>query len=82
MKTIFQHYLSHNQKFNSDETVELVSLLHKILKRNYFTFNNKIYSQQGLAIFMNNFEHTYIMSYTNPHKKKIVYWYRYVDDII
>jgi len=78
----------------SDEQVnEIVNLTRTILQQNYFQFNNKFYSQkEGLAmgsplsgtladIFMNHIENT-LFEDENPHSDKIIYWYRYVDDII
>lgn len=63
------------------------------MDHNYFKFNNQFYKQvEGLAmgsplspllaeIFMAKFEEKLFMS-NNPFLNKIVYWYRYVDDVL
>lgn len=39
-------------------------------------------SGTSAEIYLNHFENSHIMNSTNPHFKNIIYWYRYVDDII
>lgn len=62
------------------------------IKQNYFQFNNKIYTQKnGLAmgsplssllseIFLDKIENEFIKN--NKFKKLLLYWFRYVDDIL
>lgn len=71
------------------EISEIVELTQICMKQNYFKFNDKIYLQtEGLAmgsplsplmaeLFMNDFENKNIVNNNN-----ILYYYRYVDDII
>ena len=70
---------------------EIITLLETCLHQNYFSFDGKYYfSNEGLImgnplspllaeIFMNNIEK---MIFKHPLTNKILYWYRYVDDIL
>ena len=72
---------------------EVLSVFDTCTNQNYFQYKDKFYKQySGLPmgsplspllaeIFMNNFEHTLLTS-GHPLIKNIVYWYRYVDDIL
>lgn len=65
-----------------------------ITKQNYFQYDNEFYTQvDGLPmgsplsgimanIFLNHFEKTFIHNARNKLRNNIIYWYRYVDDII
>ncbi|XP_044764540.1 uncharacterized protein LOC123321102 [Coccinella septempunctata] len=79
----------------SNDTVETVcQILNLCLKQNFFQFDNKIFEQiQGLAMgypiapyladrYMDYFEKTHIFNWGNEFSPLIVYYYRYVDDII
>lgn len=75
------------------EIIELIELLELSLSYNYFGFNDKIYYQsEGLAmgnslagtlaeIFINNLEYRFFETHKN-FAEKIIYYRRYVDDII
>lgn len=68
--------------------------IHFTLNQNYFKYKSHFYNQQdGLAmgsplsglladIYMHHLETTKIMADTNPFKNKILYWFRYVDDVL
>lgn len=72
---------------------QLKNVLYTCMDQNCFKFNNYYYQQlDGLAmgsplspllaeIFMANFENKLFNS-NNPLLTKIIYWYRYVDDVI
>jgi len=78
------------------EKYELINILviTEITKPNYFTHNNEFYKQtQGLPmgsplsgtlaeIYLNNFENKYIFNNHNKYRNNIIYWNRYVDDIL
>ncbi|CAH2089803.1 unnamed protein product [Euphydryas editha] len=78
-----------NNHTNANEITELIELTKLCMKQNYFKFNNQFYQQkEGLAmgsplsplmadIFMDDFENKHIVKNNN-----ILYYYRYVDDII
>lgn len=83
-----------NESFLPNENVEELVLITKtILKQNYFTYNGNFYHQnEGLAmgsplsgtianIYMSHIEEKLLMK-ENKHSEKIVYWYRYVDDVL
>lgn len=83
-----------NESTLSDcETVELLNLLNLCLKQNFFTFNNTVYCQEdGLSmgsplsplladIYMDFFENNHILN-NNSFSKHILYYHRYVDDIL
>jgi len=73
---------------------EIITLTKLITSQNYFTHNHKFYKQpEGLPmgspisgilaeIFIHNIEKTKILTPHNKHFQKIIYWHRYVDDII
>ena len=74
---------------------EIINITNTITKQNYFTHNNKYYTQQeGLPmgspiscilaeIFIHNIEQTHILNPdNNKQATKILYWHRYVDDIL
>jgi hypothetical protein len=77
-----------------NELDDISKLLKTTLNQNYFEFNSKYYKQNdGLAmgspisgtlanLYMNHLETTKIMNAENPFFDKIIYWHRYVDDII
>lgn len=72
---------------------ELKMIFETCIKQNYFCFDNKYFSfTDGLPmgsplspllaeIFMNFFEQT-ILSSNNPYFRHVIFWYRYVDDIL
>ena len=72
---------------------EIITLTNTITKQNYFTHNNKFYTQiDGVPmgspissilaeIFIHHIEQKYIL-HNNKHAHKILYWHRFVDDII
>ena len=77
------------------ETItEIMDSVKTVTQQNYFTYNNKFYTQaEGLPmgspissllaeIFLQNMENTKILHKNNKHTQKIIYWHRYVDDII
>ncbi|XP_049828734.1 uncharacterized protein LOC126267492 [Schistocerca gregaria] len=82
------------KKFPDIQINEISSILRLITEQNYFTFNNNFYSQQeGLPmgspisgtlanIFLDHIENTIFNNIVKQGGYKIIYWYRYVDDII
>lgn len=77
------------------EAVEFVKLLNACLKQNLFLFNDyNFLSRRGLAmasplsplladIFMDTFESATIFDNNgNPYAHNVIYYYRYVDDIL
>lgn len=79
---------------NENKIDEVITLLDVISKQNYFEFNNKFYEQtDGLPmgsplsgtlanIYLNHFEKTHVNSNSNKYKNNIIYWHRYVDDVL
>lgn len=78
-----------------DEICNAVYRLTKLcLEQNFFVFDGKIYSQEdglsmgnGLSplfaeIFMAYMELKLILTTKNPFRQKIIFWHRYVDDVI
>ena len=74
---------------------EIIKITTIITQHNYFIFNNKYYTQpEGLPmgspissilaeIFIHDIEQTHILNeQNNKYANKIIYWYRYVDDIL
>lgn len=73
---------------------ETTNILKLITEQNYFTFDNQFYSQEdglpmgspvsGLLanIFLNHIENKIFDTIVKPKQYKIIYWHRYVDDII
>lgn len=79
-------------RITPQEQEEYITLFKECLEQNYFTFNNQYYIQNtGLPmgsplsplladIYMNEMEVNLLKS---PHAKKhILFWFRYVDDIL
>lgn len=78
---------------DTDTQEEIIILLKTCLNQNFFNFNGITYCQKdGLSmgsplsplladIFMDNLENEYILK-NNPFTKNILYYYRYVDDIL
>ena len=80
---------------NTREThiLESITLTKIITEQNYFSYNNKLYTQtDGLPmgspisgilaeIFIHNMEQNHIIN-NNKYTNKIIYWHRYVDDIL
>jgi predicted GIY-YIG superfamily endonuclease len=91
---ILQDNLEKHSNLNECERKELLTLLRLVLKQNYFCFNNEYYLQtEGLAmgsplsgilaeIFLNDFENKFIWAEANRYKSKLIFFYRYVDDIV
>jgi hypothetical protein len=89
---ILKENLIRKATMNTQEINELIILVQKILKQNYFTFNGQFYSQsKGLAmgsplsgilaeLYLNHFENKYLLSNNNIHHKNIIAYHRYVDD--
>ena len=81
--------LMERRRLHPEERDELLGLTRICMQQNYFKFNNTYYRQrEGLAmgsplsplmadVFMDEFERTHIVGNSN-----IIYYYRYVDDII
>lgn len=81
-------------KIDSKKIDEAINLLNIITNQNYFQHENLFYNQKdGLPmgsplsgtlanIYLNYFEKTFIMSNENKYQHNILYWYRYVDDIL
>lgn len=86
--------LSENVLIDKQDIDDIMKLTKTTLKQSYFQYESNYYIQKdGLAmgsplsglladIFMHNLETTKIMNNSNPFKKNIMYWHRYVDDII
>jgi hypothetical protein len=86
--TILKEHLE-KQRLHPGEIEDLILLTTFCMKQNYFRFNDQYYRQrEGLAmgsplsplmadIFMDNFENKYLV-----HDRNILYYYRYVDDIL
>lgn len=88
---IVEQNLLHVNSIPPDEVNEILILLRLTLKQSYFTFNNKVYTQEcGLpmgsplsgilaSIFMDAWEDSFL----NKHvlKDVILDWSRYVDDV-
>lgn len=87
--------LLYKSKVDPVTIIELMGAIDVCVKQNYFQFQNKMYAQiEGLAmgsplspllaeIFMAAFEdHLFKSKNQFQFCKKIIYWYRYVDDVI
>lgn len=73
---------------------EVMGLLKIITSQNYFQHNNKFHTQNdGLPmgsplsgtlanIYLNYFERTYVNNNNNKYFNNLLYWHRYVDDIL
>jgi Reverse transcriptase (RNA-dependent DNA polymerase). len=77
---------------NIDEIINIKTI---ITQQNYFNFNNKYFTQPEVLlmgspisrllaeIFIHYIELTHILNeLNNKYANKILYWYRYVDDIL
>lgn len=79
---------------NIIEIDDIIKLTKTATDQNYFEYNSNFYKQKdGLAmgsplsgllanIFINDLETSKIINKNNPFYKNIIYWYRYIDDII
>ncbi|XP_049853633.1 uncharacterized protein LOC126334934 [Schistocerca gregaria] len=93
IKLIEENLLTHN-KLPVDNINEITKTLKLITSQNYFQFEKEFYLQEdGLPmgspisatlanIFINYIENTIFDTVIRKKGYKIVYWYRYVDDII
>lgn len=93
-ETVIENNLSQNSKITKitkEKIIELFNLLKICLEQNCFTFNHEMYRQNnGLAmgsgimadIFFNHIKTEFIMNKNNQFHKNIVYYHRYVDDIL
>jgi hypothetical protein len=91
---ILQNNLENHSTMSDHKRNELMALLRIVLKQNYFCFNNDFFIQcKGLAmgsplsgilaeIFLNHLENKNLWNDENRYKDKIIFFYRYVDDII
>src|SRR5436190_11825908 len=73
---------------------DIINLTRTTTQQNYFEYNSNYYSQEnglpmgsplsGLLadIYIHNLEINKIQNHINPFKDNIIYWFRYVDDII
>jgi hypothetical protein len=89
--TIKQILIQHNE-LHIQEIEQILTLVTLILNQNYFYHDNKYYEQtNGLAMgaptsalladfFLQYIEHNFIIPIIN--KYKILYYFRYVDDMI
>lgn len=78
-------------KFENTKKLELITMIEICLSHNFLQYKNTIYSDpNGLPIgsplsplmaelFLDHLE---TKIFDNPHASQIVYWYRYVDDVI
>lgn len=83
-----------SKNLNQTEISEIYDVLEKCINNNYFQFNQKLYIQnQGLPmgsplsplfaeIFMDSLEDQILNNNNNFGQQNILYWYRYVDDVI
>ena len=90
---ITENLLTQNQ-IEAKKVKEAIEILKTIMQQNYFQHDNKFYTQNdGLPmgsplsgtlanIYLNHFERTHIMNERNKYKNNILYWHRYVDDIL
>lgn len=91
---IIERHLQSQGDMPAAHIQEISTILKLVTEQNYFSVNNKFYSQQeglpmgspisGLLanIFMNHIENNIFDKIVKPKQYKIQYWYRYVDDII
>jgi hypothetical protein len=91
---ILKNNLKVQNHLEEEKIKEIVYLTDLVLQQNYFQFENEFYIQEeglpmgsplsGLIadIFLDHIEHTHILSEDNRFKHNLVYYYRYVDDII
>lgn len=89
---ILKNNLENTGKLEQHIINELLYILDKILKQNYFTYNNEFYIQEkGLAmgsplsgilaeVYLNHFENTHLITENNKFKNQIILYKRYVDD--
>lgn len=90
---IIQTNLQTHSTLPQEYITEIIKLLELITEQNYFQFNNEFYIQsEGLPmgspisgtianIFMNHIEQV-IFNKIVPNRYKIIYWLRYMDDIL
>jgi len=81
-----------SNNFTESELNELKCMLDEITKQNYFEWKGKIfYDSKGLPmggplsallaeVYLQKFVKEHIMCQTNPHRQKILFFCRYVDD--
>uniref|UniRef100_A0A8D8QQH8 Reverse transcriptase domain-containing protein n=1 Tax=Cacopsylla melanoneura TaxID=428564 RepID=A0A8D8QQH8_9HEMI len=93
LKTLLEENIQRTTKLNPLLKKELYDFMCMCLDQNYFAFKNRIYSQRdGLPmgsplsslcaeIFMYHLEKK-ILEEENEFKDKVIYWVRYVDDIL
>jgi len=91
---ILENNLIENSALPKETIDQLIILTRAVLKQNYFKFDDKFYIQnEGLAmgsplscilaeLFLNHIENKYVWSDKNKYLKKIIFYFRYVDDII
>jgi hypothetical protein len=91
---ILKQKLTKNNNLTKNQVEDIIRLTKTATDQNYFQYNGKFYKQEdGLAmgsplsgllanIYMTELETEKIMNECNPYRNKIVYWHRYVDDII
>ena len=91
---IIENNLIKHKKIDKNQINEIINLLNVLLKQNYFRYKDKyFYQKDGLAmgspiscllaeIYMNHFENTYVFNKNNAHQNNIIFYTRYVDDIL
>ncbi|XP_026098621.1 uncharacterized protein LOC113069710 [Carassius auratus] len=89
-----KHYLSSRPEHLMPPSDFIVQLTEWTLKNNIFLFQDILYRQEkGTAmgacfapnyanLFLGLWEERYIFSHVNPFKDKILWWGRYIDDVI
>jgi len=91
---ILEKDLKNSNTLTKNEIIDIMKLSKVTIEQNYFEFNKCFYEQidglpmgspfSGLLanIYMHNLEINNILNENNPFKDKIIYWYRYMDDVI
>lgn len=91
---ILKNDLTTNPNLEKNCLGDIVKLTQISMNQSYFEYEGEYFKQQdGLAmgsplsglladIFMHDLETKKIINDNNPFKNQIIYWYRYVDDII
>lgn len=86
--------LTDQNRFPPETINELINMTDMVFKQNYYKFNDTFYIQNdGLPMgsplsgliagtFFNSIAHKYILTETNHHKPSIIYYYKYVDDMM
>lgn len=89
-----ENYLIDNSKLKKEELSDLIKLLKICVRQNYFSFKDSIYLQNdgsGMGsplsgtlaeMFFNHNESDCIMDTKNILKRNIIFYHRYVDDIL